>query len=285
MNLPTLAPATSERDSPATRGSLGAPSPVLAAWALASREVVRFVRQPNRVMGAVGQPLLFWVFFGAGFHHSLQIPGDAEQSYLEYYFPGTLVLILLFTAIFTTISIIEDRREGFLQAVLVSPAPRWAMVLGKLSGGAAIAVAQGALFLLLALTLGVTPPWWAWLGLIGFLVLTAYALTGLGFTLAWRMDSVQGFHAVMSLFLLPLWMLSGAFFPNPAGWLAAITAANPLTYAVAGVRRLLYADAAAALPESLPSLPLCIAVTAAFALVTFAASCKVAATRTSGDLL
>ncbi len=246
---------------------------------------MRFIRQPNRVMGAVGQPLLFWLFFGAGFHQSLQIPGDANQNYLEYYFPGTLVLILLFTAIFTTISVIEDRREGFMQSVLVSPAPRWAMVLGKLSGATAIAVAQATLFLLLALTIGVTPPWWAWLALVGFLTLTAYALTGLGFILAWRMDSVQGFHAVMSLFLLPMWMLSGAFFPNPAGWLAAITSANPLTYAVAGVRRLLYIDSASALPPDLPSLPLSLGVTLAFAAVMFAVSCRVAASRTTGDML
>lgn len=285
MTEPTTLP-----NEPATAASVPAaaavqPRPALAAFALASREFVRFIRQPNRVVGAVGQPVLFWLFFGAGFHKSLQIPGSGQQDYLEYYFPGTLVLILLFTAIFTTISVIEDRREGFLQSVLVSPIPRWAMVLGKLAGATAIAVAQGGLFLLLALTIGVTPPWWAWLGLIGFLVLTSLALTGLGFVLAWRMDSVQGFHAVMSLFLLPLWLLSGALFPNPAGWLAAITTVNPLTYAVAGVRRLLYVESAAALPADLPSLPWCVAVTAVFALLTFAASCKVAGTRTTGDLL
>jgi len=277
----------SERATPTGPQAAAAvePRPALAAAALASREFVRFVRQPNRVVGAVGQPVLFWLFFGAGFHESLQIPGAGQQNYLEYYFPGTLVLILLFTAIFTTISVIEDRREGFLQSVLVSPIPRWAVVLGKLAGATAIAVAQGGLFLLLALTIGVTPPFWAWLALIGFLVLTSLALTGLGFVLAWRMDSVQGFHAVMSLFLLPLWLLSGALFPNPAGWLAAITAVNPLTYAVAGVRHLLYAGNAAALPADLPSLPWCVAVTVAFALLTFAASCKVAGTRTTGDLL
>lgn len=285
MPEPTTLPADRVPTAPLETADAVVPRPGLAAAALAVREFVRFIRQPNRVVGAIGQPVLFWLFFGAGFHQSLHVPGAGQQNYLEYYFPGTLVLILLFTAIFTTISVIEDRREGFLQSVLVSPIPRWAMVLGKLAGGTAIAVAQGVLFLALALTIGVVPPWWAWLGLLGFLTVTALALTGLGFVLAWRMDSVQGFHAVMSLFLLPLWLLSGALFPNPAGWLAAITTANPLTYSVAGVRRLLYAGAPDSLPADLPSLSLCAAVTAVFAVVTFAASCKVAGTRTTGDLL
>ena len=100
------------------------------------------------MIGAIGQPLLFWVFFSEGLGPAFRMPGEASGvSFREYFFPGTLVLILLFTAIFTTILIIEDRREGFSQSVLVAPMPRWAMVLGKLLGGAAIALAQGLIFL------------------------------------------------------------------------------------------------------------------------------------------
>src|SRR5215813_9106872 len=108
---------------------------------LAQRELVRFFRQRNRVFGALGQPIIFWLLFSAGL----------RNNNLDYahFFPGTLVMILLFTAIFATISIIEDRREGFLQGVLVAPIPRWTMVLGKVLGGAAIAMLQGIVFLLL----------------------------------------------------------------------------------------------------------------------------------------
>ena len=116
------------------------PQPWRAAAALCWRECVRFVRQRNRVIGAIGQPILFWILFGAGMNSAFQISG---QSFREYFFPGTMMLILLFTAIFSTISIIEDRREGFLQGVLVSPAPRWSMVLGKIMGGSLIATLQG----------------------------------------------------------------------------------------------------------------------------------------------
>src|SRR4051794_14242547 len=100
------------------------PRPWLAALSLCRREWVRFVRQPNRVFGAIGQPIVFWLLFSAGLGGAFR-PGGAgsNMSYGEYFFPGSLVLILLFTAIFATISIIEDRREGFLQSVLVAPIP------------------------------------------------------------------------------------------------------------------------------------------------------------------
>src|SRR5437762_12572346 len=118
-------PLAAERD---LRGGLR-PRPWLVAASLCRREWVRFVRQPNRVFGAVGTPVLFWLLFGAGLGPSFRVPGTAGQNlgFAEYFFPGTLILILLFTAIFSTISIIEDRREGFLQSVLVAPIPRWSM--------------------------------------------------------------------------------------------------------------------------------------------------------------
>src|SRR3954453_3468537 len=118
-------------------------SPWPVGGTLCSRELVRFFRQKNRVFGAFGQPIIFWLLFGAGL----------RSNNLDYahFFPGPLGMILLFTAIFATISIIEDRREGFLQGVLVAPIPRWSMVLGKVLGGTAIAMLQGAVFLLLGL--------------------------------------------------------------------------------------------------------------------------------------
>ena len=116
-------------------------------FTLAQRELVRFFRQRNRVFGALGQPIIFWLLFSAGLGSTKF--GDSNRLDYAHFFPGTLVMILLFTAIFATISIIEDRREGFLQGVLVAPVPRWSMVLGKVLGGAAIAMLQGLLFLVL----------------------------------------------------------------------------------------------------------------------------------------
>ncbi|MFM8572313.1 MAG: ABC transporter permease, partial [Pirellula sp.] len=109
-----------------------------AAWMLAKREWIRFFRQPFRVVAAFGQPILFWLVFGTGFHSAFR-GGGGQGSYMGFFIPGTAALILLFTAIFSTISIIEDRREGFLQGVLVSPSKRWGIAIGKALGGAAIA--------------------------------------------------------------------------------------------------------------------------------------------------
>ena len=287
--------ASSLTDSAAPRASLR-PRSALAVWSLAKREWVRFVRQPNRVFGAIGQPVIFWLLFGVGLGPSFRLQGaEGHVTYREYFFPGSLVLILLFTAIFATISIIEDRREGFLQSVLVSPMSRWAMVLGKVLGGSWIALAQGLLFLLLGMTVGIqfTLPMLAMLTV--FLFVLALALTSLGFVIAWRLDSTQGFHAIMSVLLLPMWLLSGAFFPAPLPSatatlaeraLACVIWLNPLTYGVAGVRQLLYHGASGAgIPPGTPGMVTCWLVTLGFALAAFAVAWKTAGRRTRGDLL
>ncbi|MCE9603978.1 MAG: ABC transporter permease [Planctomycetia bacterium] len=272
-------------------------TPTSASWSdhalvvgtLCRRELTRFFRQRNRVIGAVGQPILFWILFGAGLGPSFRMPGTdgSAVSYREYFFPGTLSLILLFTAIFTTISIIEDRREGFLQSVLVAPISRWSMVLGKLLGGTLIALAQAMVFFLLGLTLRLHYSPTMVLAVAAFGFLSAFTLTALGFLIAWRMDSTQGFHAVMSVFLMPMWLLSGAFFPGE-GVLGYVMAVNPMTYMTAGLRHLMYwnvPDSASLLPPHLPSLSTCWIVTTALACVLFALATRMARSRTTGDLL
>ncbi|MEC7566452.1 MAG: ABC transporter permease [Planctomycetota bacterium] len=214
------------------------------------RELARFFRQRNRVMGSLATPLVMWVIFGLGLDRSFSVaPQDAgADGFLHYYFPGSLVLILMFTAIFTSISIIEDRQEGFLQSVLVAPVSRTSMVLGKVLGGSLIALIQALLFLLVAFFLDITWTLSSGLLLVGVLFLAALMMTSLGFVFAWKMESTQGFHAIMNLVLMPMWLMSGAFFPVPnlvnAG-LAQIAVhwcmrLNPLTYVVALVRELLF---------------------------------------------
>lgn len=253
------------------------PIPVVAT--LAQRELVRFFRQRNRVTGSMLQPLIFWAVFSLGLR--------SNDLGFDFFFPGTLAMILLFTAIFATISIIEDRREGFLQSVLVAPAPRWAMVLGKIIGGAMIALLQALLFLLLgALTMGLASPLSDVLWAILLMAVIAVALTGLGFAVAWNMESTQGFHAIMTVFLFPLWLLSGSLFPDdPQSWLTTISRFNPLTYGVAGLRRYLQFNESTVAIDHLPSLTICWLVTAAFAVIMVAVSWRMAGRRIAGDLL
>lgn len=265
-----------------------------AARMLCWREMVRFFRQRNRVIGALGQPLLFWLLFGAGLDRSFRLDESGNAaSFLEYYFPGTLMLVVLFTAIFATISIIEDRREGFLQSVLVAPIPRAVMVLGKVCGGTAIAVSQGILFLALGLLFRWEMTMLRFAGVVVLLTISAVAMTSLGFLIAWRMESTQGFHAIMNLALMPMWLLSGAFFPIPAhtpgsAWsqvaLHWTMRCNPVTYAVTGVRHMLTAEP---LPERffVPAPTVCWVATMLFAVITFTLAWKISGQRVSGDLL
>jgi ABC-2 type transport system permease protein len=215
---------------------------LLPAFTLWWREIVRFYRQRTRVVGVIASPILFWLVIGSGFGTSFQSGANSNQHYLEYFYPGALVMIVLFTSIFTMMSVIEDRKEGFLLSVLVAPVSRSAIVLGKVLGGTTLSAIQGMIFLVFAPLVG------AHFGLGGVVLialtvfLVSFALTALGFAIAWPMDSTQAFHAIINLFLIPLWLLSGALFPlsGASGWLRLLMRINPLTYGVEALRQLLY---------------------------------------------
>ena len=242
------------RTAPASAGI------TLPAFTLWWRELVRFYRQRSRVIGVIASPLVFWVVLGSGFGHSFQGGGAQPQHYLDYFYPGTLIMIVLFTSIFTMMSVIEDRKEGFLLSVMVAPVPRSAIVLGKVLGGTTLSAAQGLIFLLFAPFAGVQMSWAALPLVVLTVLLVSFALTALGFAIAWPMDSTSAFHAIINLFLIPLWLLSGALFPlsSASGWLRVIMRINPLTYGVEALRSLLYPNlpSEASLASSLATLVL-----------------------------
>jgi ABC-2 type transport system permease protein len=187
-------------------------------------------------------------------------------------------MIVLFTAIFSMMSLIQDRNEGFLLSVLAAPVSRSSVVLGKVLGGATLAAVQGIIFLVFAPLVGVhlTP---AAIGLsILAVVMISFELTALGFAIAWPMDSTQAFHAIVNMLLIPLWLLSGALFPlsGAAGWMRFCMMLNPLTYGVEALRGALFPDAPTAF-----SLPVNLAVTAVVCLLTFAASWAIVNRRTN----
>ena len=230
----------------------------LPAFSLWWREVVRFYRQRSRVVGVIASPLVFWLVIGSGFGTSFR-SGEAagQQHYLDYFYPGALIMIVLFTSIFTMMSVIEDRKEGFLLSVLVAPVPRSAVVLGKVLGGTTLSALQGLIFLIFAPLVGVRLDFVHFLLVLLTVFLVSFALTALGFAIAWPMDSTQAFHAIINLFLIPLWLLSGALFPlaGASGWLRILMRINPLTYGVEALRNLLYPGSQAfALIPSLATL-------------------------------
>jgi ABC-2 type transport system permease protein len=237
-----------------------------AAHALGKRELVRFFRQKGRVIGAVATPLIIWLFLGFGLGENFRAEGAGGDDYLAYFYPGMIAMLVLFTAIFSAISVIQDRNEGFLQAVLVAPVSPVSIVCGKILGGTVIATLQGALVLALAPLVGIPFHPLAYLASLGVIFLMALGLSALGFFCAWGTDSIQAFHSVMNMVLFPMWLLSGAFFP-PEGWLGMAMHLNPLTYGLAALRRTLYLGTPGAfenLSYSLPGLGCGILVMAAF---------------------
>jgi ABC-2 type transport system permease protein len=213
--------------------------PVVSLW---WREVVRFYRQPGRVVGVILSPVVFWLVIGSGFGDSIRSGASGTEHYLGYFFPGALILVVLFTSIFAMMSVIEDRREGFLLSVLVAPVNRSVIVLSKVLSGTTLSAVQGMIFLAFAPAAGIHIGWQqlALVALIVFLV--SFSLTALGFIVAWRLDSSQAFHAIVNLFMIPMWLLSGALFPmsGASGWIRALMRANPLTYGVDALRAALF---------------------------------------------
>jgi ABC-2 type transport system permease protein len=238
--------------------------PVLTLW---WRELIRFWRERTRVLGFVGSPLVFWLVIGSGF-------GD-----LAFFFPGALTLTVMFSAIFSTMSLIEDRREGFLLSMLVSPAPRSAMVLGKVLGSSTLAWLQGLIVLLFLPVAGLWPGTVRLIEVIGVLYIISFTFTALGFLIAWRMESAQAFHAIINLVLVPLWMVSGALFSisTAHGWMQWLMRVNPLTYSLAALRGLLSPGVA----PGMPGVPESVLITLFCGLLLWAAATLAARERTT----
>ena len=254
----------------------------LAACSLWQREIVRFYRQKARVVGVIASPLLFWLVLGSGFAHSFHTvsgrgSGASGGQYLGYFFPGSIAMIVLFTSIFSMMSLIQDRNEGFLLSVLAAPVSRSAIVLGKVMGGATLAAIQGIVFLIFAPFVGVHLTVLAILLAVLVIVLISFELTALGFAIAWPMDSPQAFHAIVNLILLPLWMLSGALFPASGafGWMRLLMRLNPLAYGVDALRNALFPS-----QPTEAGLVVNLAVSAAFCALVFAASWAIVNRRT-----
>lgn len=222
---------------------------MLSVRALWWRELVKFVRDRARLLGALAQPLVFWLLLGLGFHRSIQLTDPATPgSYLAYLLPGMMALTMLFTAIFSTMALIEERRSGLLQALLVAPVARTALVLGYGLGSATLAFFEA--LLLLGLLPFVNSTQLTPTGLIQVLavsLLAGLAFALLGLVVAWRSVSTRGYHAVMNVVLLPLWALSGAVFPieGAAPVLQLLMRLNPVTYIVSALRQGLFGSDAA----------------------------------------
>ena len=211
---------------------------ILVIW---HRDVIRFSRDRARLLVSLAQPLLYLLVFGVGLSASLGSglglpPG---VTYLQYMYPGVLGMVVLFTAMFSAMSVVWDREFGFLREILVAPIKRSAVAVGKALGGATQAMVQGILLLAFAPVVGVKLSLLGVLELVPLLFVLAFALTSLGVALAVRMKSMQAFQSVMTLLVMPMFFLSGSLFPlnNLPGWMTVLTWFDPVAYGLAPIRQ------------------------------------------------
>ncbi len=208
-----------------------------AIYVLWLRQLKRYWRSKSRVIGSLGQPLLFLVALGFGFGPTFQKAG--QGNYLQFLAPGVIAMSILFMSVFNGIEIIWDRQFGFLKETLVAPAPRVAIMLGRTLGGATVASMQGLIVLALASIFGFRPthPELFPLAII-FMFLIAFLFTTIGTAIASMMDDMHGFQLIINFLIMPLFFLSGALFPlkeaPPA--LRLIASIDPLTYGVDALR-------------------------------------------------
>jgi ABC-2 type transport system permease protein len=205
-------------------------------WMLWLRQIKRYVRSRARMVGSLGQPLLFLIALGFGLGPVFQRAG--QGSYLQFLAPGVVCMTILFTAIFSGIELIWDRQFGFLKETLVAPVPRLTIMIGRTLGGATVALIQGLVVSLACIIVGFRPNVLAAPMALTFMTLVALMFTSLGTAIASVMEDFQGFQLVMNFLVMPIFFLSGALFPltNVPRVLSIVAAINPLSYGVDGLR-------------------------------------------------
>jgi ABC-2 type transport system permease protein len=209
------------------------------AYTIWYRDVIRFVRDRVRMLAALGQPLLYLFVFGTGLAPSMANAAGGGFDFRQFMFPGILAMAVLFTAIFSAISIVWDREFGFLKEVMVAPVSRTAVALGKVAGGATVAMFQGVVVLLLAPLIGVALSPGQVVSVVGLMLLLATVMTSLGIVIAARQRTMEGFQMMMNFLLMPMFFLSGAFFPlrGVPLWMAWLSRLDPVTYGVDSLRQ------------------------------------------------
>jgi len=209
-------------------------SPIYIMWL---RQIKRYWRSKPRVIGSLAQPLLFLVALGFGFGPIFEKAGGG--NYLEFLAPGIIAMTVLSNSLFNGIEIIWDKQFGFLKETLVSPVPRYKIILGRIFGGATVATIQGIIVLLISLIIGFKPINIFMIPLaIFFMFLISTLFAGVGTSIASKLEDMQGFQLIVNFIFMPLFFLSGALFPftDLPLFLSKIIKLNPLAYGVDGLR-------------------------------------------------
>ena len=236
-----------------------------AIYVIVSREFKRFFRQRWRLLVTISRPILWLFVVGAGFTQLVNIPSD--MNYKQFLLPGIIGMTILFSSVFSSISVVWDREFGFLREMLVSPVSRVTIVFGKLLSGTALSAFQGMALLLIAPFLGLHMGIDGFIYMVILMSLVSLAITALGLFVASFLSSLEGFNVIMNFIILPMFFLSGALYPVESlpMYIKIFSFANPLCYGVDAFKHVLL-PAQGRLAAEFP-LVFDVAFTAVFAVV------------------
>jgi ABC-2 type transport system permease protein len=201
------------------------------------RQMKRYFRSRSRVLGAIGQPILFLLALGYGIGSVYKKAG--QGNYIEFLVPGIIIQTLLFSGVFWGIQILFDKRFGFLKEMLVAPVSRLRILLGNALGGSTIALMQGIMVFVIATILGFRPHDWLLLPVaLTLMIILSITLTSFGAGIASMVEDFQGFQGINNFLIFPLFFLSGALYPltSAPDWLRFLGYINPLSYSVDALR-------------------------------------------------
>lgn len=215
---------------------------VNAIYVIVAREFKKFVRERSRLVSTLARPLLWLVLVGGGM--SRLVSPHMEISYMQFIFPGILGMTILFSSIFSSISIIWDKEFGFMKEILVAPVSRFSVVIGKALSGTFISTLQAAVILMLFPFLGLTMNVFSILITIAVAVLLSFCISSLGIVIATFYESFESFSVIMNFIVMPMFFLSGALYPvnKLPVILKGISKINPLTYGVDALKHTILAD-------------------------------------------
>ena len=212
---------------------------IIALW---QRDVIKFFRDRARLLGSFAMPFMFLVIFGSGISGAISSmfsspgmeTGLESFDYVSYMFPGIIAMTVFTTAIFSALSVVQDKEDGYMREILVSPVSRTQVAIGKILGGSTVASMQGLLMLVFVPFIGVDLTLGILVRLIPAIFLVAFTLSSIGLLFASRLKSAEGFQAVVQVIVFPMLFLSGAFFPlnGMPSWMNVLVKVNPLTYGV-----------------------------------------------------
>ncbi len=204
---------------------------------LLQREFGRLARFPVRIWSFIFSPFLLAVAVSSGFGSGLVIPGLESQDLSHYFFPSLVVLSVVLAAMQAPVSILEDRRDGFLQAVLVAPISYSSLVFAKIIAGTGMGLAHAFVLTAFAPLIGIPLTLPSLSVILAIIIVVGGGFAALGFAIAWLSDSAASFHSLVGMLILPAWLIGGGIAPLPASsWLSTTSAFNPIAFSIATLR-------------------------------------------------